>query len=179
MKRILFLYQALAAGLLLSLATGCDSPTDAAAPIEEGEAPLFQDGETIALRADNGLYVHREPSGEAVRVDAIRMAPWTQFVVTTIDTDRIALKADNGLYLSRINRGVDLNPVEASKTTPDVFSQFVVTRIDTNRIALKADNGLYLSRIVRISMGAQITSLEAAKTTPDVFSQFTIVRIGS
>jgi ribosomal silencing factor RsfS len=81
----------------------------------------------------------------------------------------ITLQADNGLYLSRIRRG-DLDPIEAAKSTVDVFCQFTVNVLPNNQITLQADNSLYLSRIRRGSLDP----IEAAKSSVDVFCQFTI-----
>ena len=97
--------------------------------------------------------------------------PLLQFLKTG---DIIALQADSGtgLYLSRINHGGDggTNPIEAAKSTIDVYSQFRVTVFANSQIALQADSGLYLSRINRGSTNP----IEAAKSTIDVYSQFTI-----
>ena len=56
--------------------------------------------------------------------------PLLQFLKTG---DIIALQADSGtgLYLSRINHGGDggTNPIEAAKSTIDVYSQFRIIRL--------------------------------------------------
>jgi hypothetical protein len=76
------------------------------------------------------------------------------------------------MYLSRISRQ-GKEPIEAAKSTLDVFCQFTVTALANGQIALQADTGKYLSRISRPGM----EPIEAAKSTMDVFCQFTLVTL--
>ena len=87
----------------------------------------------------------------------------------------ITLQADNGLFLSRINYGGvgGINPIEAEKNMPDIYSQFKVIRLDQQTYAFQADNGKYLSRIRRGGKDA----IEAAKTTIDVYSRFKVHQV--
>ena len=68
-----------------------------------------------------------------------------------ISSPLVTLQADNGLFLSRINYGGvgGINPIEAEKRMPDIYSQFKVIRLDQQTYAFRADNGKYLSRIRR------------------------------
>ena len=49
----------------------------------------------------------------------------------------IALKADTGKYLSRINRGTDLDPIEAAKDRIDAYSKFFVTQQPNGKFVFK------------------------------------------
>jgi len=53
-----------------------------------------------------------------------------QFTVTELANGQIALRADNGEYLSRINRGNNLDPIEAAKSSLDVFCQFTLVSLN-------------------------------------------------
>ncbi len=84
-------------------------------------------GDTIAIKADDGLYLSRIARGDTNPIEAAKdsIDEYSQFKVTILANSQIALQADSGLYLSRIARG-DTNPFEAAKESIDVYSQFKV-----------------------------------------------------
>jgi len=87
-------------------------------------------GNTIAIQADNGLYLSRIGRGDLNPIEAAKgsIDAYSQFKVTILANGQIALQADSGLYLSRIGRG-DLNPIEAAKGSIDAYSQFKVVLV--------------------------------------------------
>ena len=131
-------------------------------------------GDTIAIQADDGLYLSRIARGDENPIEAAKdsIDVYSQFKVTILANGQIALQADSGLYLSRLARG-DENPIEAAKDSIDAYSQFKVTILANGQIALQADSGLYLSRIAR----GDENPIEAAKDSIDAFSQFTVVEL--
>ena len=84
----------------------------------------------------------------------------------------VTLQADNGLFLSSINDG-GINPIEAEKKIPDIYSHFKLIKLDQRTYVFQADNRKYLSRIRRCGRDA----IEAAKTTIYVYSRFKVYRV--
>ena len=136
---------------------------------------------TIALQADNGLYLSRINYGGVNGTNPIEAAKSTvdassKFKVMRLENGSFTLQADNGLYLSRINHGGinGTNPIEAAKSAVDPYSQFtIIVLLANGKVALQADNGLYLSRINHGGVNGT-NPIEAAKSTFDPYSQFTL-----
>ncbi len=97
------------------------------------ESITLVDGMTIALQADNSLFLSRINRGNQNPIEATKQSsdPFCQFKVTVLPNNQITLQADNSLFLSRINRG-DQNPIEAAKQNPDPFCQFKVAVVPTS-----------------------------------------------
>ncbi|WP_192881032.1 MULTISPECIES: fascin domain-containing protein [unclassified Photorhabdus] len=80
---------------------------------------------TIALMADNGLYLSRvaRPGGNYIEAATLDVDTSSTFTVEDVDDNVIALKADNGKYLTRLSiKGI--NYIKPDKTNMDGFCHF-------------------------------------------------------
>jgi hypothetical protein len=87
-------------------------------------------GDVIALRAANGLYLSMINRGDKDPIEAAKTGidGFSLFTITVFDDSHLAFCAANGKFLSMINRG-DKDPIEAAKTSIDPFSQFIINRL--------------------------------------------------
>ena len=99
--------------------------------------------DSIALRAQNGLYVRaaNESNGTLV-ADSSATGDWENFTLRDVSETTIALKAHNGLYVRANNeRGGTLI---ANSTAVGDWEKFELVEVDTHNVTLKAHNGLYV-----------------------------------
>lgn len=112
-------------------------------------------GDTIALRAANGLYLSRINRGDRNPIEAAKrnIDGFSMFKMTIVGNYEVTLQADNGMYLSMINDG-DTNTIEAAKSSVDAFCKFRVyefagATVAGGAVALIADNDKYLTPVNR------------------------------
>ncbi|NHB93054.1 fascin domain-containing protein [Photorhabdus cinerea] len=133
---------------------------------------------TIALQADNGLFLSRIDRGGGGSIDFIEANKstidiYSKYFVTQIDANKIVLRANNGLYLSRFSL-VGGDYIAAVKSNIDVYSVFTVECIDNNVITLRADNGKYLSRI---NTGGIFSYIKPDRDDVDIHCNFKVIKL--
>ncbi|CAQ85834.1 MULTISPECIES: fascin domain-containing protein [Photorhabdus] len=133
---------------------------------------------TIALQADNGLFLSRIDRGGGGGIDFIEANKstidiYSKYSVIQISANRIVLRANNGLYLSRFSL-VGGDYIAAVKSNIDIYSIFTIEDIDNNVIALCADNGKYLSRI---NTGGIFSYIKPDKGDVDIHCQFKVIKL--
>jgi len=101
--------------------------------------------ESIALRAQNGLYVRADNESNGTLVaDRSATGDWENFTLRDVSENTIALKAHNGLYVRADNEhGGTLIANSTAAGDWEKF-EFVKVDVDTDTVALKAHNGLYV-----------------------------------
>ncbi|BAY47671.1 PA14 domain-containing protein [Scytonema sp. HK-05] len=127
-------------------------------PGDSSEPKGLRNGQTIGLKADNGVYLARTNSLKQAVVARVAAAnlindPSTHFEVVKLDGNKVALKADNGLFVAYQEDQAGTPPYRsavAKASTVTQAAQFEAIVLDGNKIALKAVNELYLARTQRL-----------------------------
>ncbi|KAA1195665.1 fascin domain-containing protein [Photorhabdus heterorhabditis] len=132
---------------------------------------------TIALQADNGLFLSRIDRGgggiDFIEANKSTVDIYSKYYLTKINSNKIALRANNGLYLSRFSL-VCGDYIVAVRSSVDIYSVFTVEYIDNNMIALCADNGKYLSRI---NSGGIFSYIKPDRDDVDIHCQFKVIKL--
>ncbi|HEU0016508.1 MAG TPA: hypothetical protein VFQ45_22700 [Longimicrobium sp.] len=103
-------------------------------------------GDRITLKAENGLYLARDPAHQDwITASASTPGPTSQFVVHVAEDSRISLEADNGRFVIR-DTSAEFNPLVARERSADQYTELTLTVFDDATVALKADNKFYVGR---------------------------------
>ncbi len=115
---------------------------DAYGQVTDDGKMIFREGDKVAFKADNGLYLQRvKRSHQGIEAFGTSVTKFNTFVILNMtrpgdlieDGDEVALEADNGLYLQRVKRGQQ--GIEAFGSRITQYNTFVMLDAHKERFA--------------------------------------------